>query len=144
MHYWHGMRTILRLRGWIGLVAALSVLLQAGALVRHRLAMVEAGAQYQAMLGDLGSICQAAAGQARAGASSTPQSDLPSIPAPTDTQSGCPICLGLVAAFALVGSAPEPLEMPASFTETLLHADVAAPVFPRTAHPPVRGPPAQT
>jgi hypothetical protein len=141
MHYWHGMRTILRLRGCIGLVAALSVLLQAGALVHHRLAMAEVGAQYQAMLADLGSICQAAAGQARAGANSTPRPDLPAIPAPTDTQSGCPICLGLVAAFALVGPAPKPLETPARFAEALLHADIAAPVLPRTAHPPARGPP---
>ena len=139
MHYWHGMRTILRLRGCIGLVAALSVLLQTGALVRHRLAMAEAGAQYQAILADLGSICHAGAGTRRVA-----PSDLPPIPVPADTQGACPVCLGLVAAFALVGPAPEPLKVQAGPTAPQVRADIAAPALPRTAHPPARGPPAQT
>lgn len=125
------------LRRWIGLVAASSMLLQAGALVRHRLAMAEAGAQYQVMLADLGSICRAVAGTRRA------PSDLPPIPVPSDTPGACPVCLGLVAAFALAGPEPEPLEVQAGSAAPGVHAHVAAPALPRAAHPPVRGPPAQ-
>jgi hypothetical protein len=132
------MRTILRQRGWIGLVAALGVLLQAGALVRHRLAMADAGAQYLAMLADLGSICRASAGAGHA-----PPSDRSPIPVPSDPQGACPVCLGLVAAFTLAGPEPEPLKVEAGSMALLEGGEVLRPALPRTAHPPARGPPAQ-
>jgi len=138
VHYWQGMRTILRLRGWIGLVAALGVLLQAGALVRHRLVLADAGAQYLAMLADFGSICQASAGAGHA----LPSGQSP-IPAPSDPRGACPVCLGLVAAFALVGPEPEPLKVEAGSMALQEGSEVLRPALPRTAHPPARGPPAQ-
>jgi hypothetical protein len=130
------MRTILRLRGLIGLVAALGVLLQAGVLVRHRLVVAEAGTQYLAVLADLGSICRASAGAGRA-----PPSDRLPVPTPSDPQGACPVCLGLVAAFALAGPEPEPLKVQAGSMALQEGGEAFRPALPRATHPPARGPP---
>jgi len=131
------MATLLRRRGWIGIVAALSVLLHAGALVRHSLVMADAAWQRDAILADLGRICHAA-GEA----SPLPAADLPPVPVPSAPQAECPMCLGLVAAFALAGPQAEPLRAPETSAVLNVAADAPAAAPSHAPHPPARGPPA--
>jgi hypothetical protein len=133
------MATLLRRRGWIGIVAALSVLLHAGALVRHSLVMADAAWQRDAILADLGRICHPA-GEA----SPVPAADLPPVPVPSAPPAECPMCLGLVAAFALAGPQAEPLRAPEASAILSLAADAPAAPPSHTPHPPARGPPAGT
>jgi hypothetical protein len=127
----------MRLRAWISIVATLGVLLHAGLLVRHSLAMSDAARQYRAIVADLGSLCLAGAGEAHTGTA-----DLPQVPQPSGA-TGCPICAGLVAAFALAAPQPAALTLPTGVAIRLPYVGAAA-VRPllRTAHPPARGPPA--
>jgi hypothetical protein len=127
----------MRLRRWISIVATIGVLLHAGFLVRHGLAMADATQAYHAILTDLASLCRAGPGAER-----IPASDLPSLPQPSDAI-GCPICAGLVAAFAI--PAPHPAALPvatAAAATQLFSVAVAAARPMRAAHPPARGPPA--
>ena len=129
----------MRLRRWISIVAVMGVLLHAGFLVRHSLAMADATRHYGAILADLASLCRADSAGER-----VPASDLPSLPPPSDT-TGCPVCAGLVAAFAL--PAPQPAALPAApaVAATQRFSVAVAAVRPlRTTHPPARGPPAHT
>jgi hypothetical protein len=128
----------MRLRLWISMVATMGVLLHAGFLVRHSLAMADATQAYHAILTDLATLCRAGPGVVR-----VPVSDLPSLPQPSDL-AGCPVCAGLVGAFAIIG--PQPIVVPvatAAVTE-LFSVEVAAARSPRAAHPPARGPPPHT
>jgi hypothetical protein len=126
----------MRLRAWISIVATMGVLLHAGFLVRHSLAMAAAARQYHAILADLGILCRASPGEER-----VPVSDLPQVPRPSGTTE-CPICAGLVAAFALASPQPAALAVPTAISIELPGVDLAAPRPPlRTAHPPARGPP---
>jgi hypothetical protein len=127
------------LRIWISIVATLGVLLHAGFLVRHSLAMSDAARQYRTFLADLGSLCRASAG---ASGERLPASDLPQVPSPSSAHS-CPVCAGLVGAFALMGPQPAAPIVPTSTAMHLPGARVtAAGPLPRAAHPPARGPPA--
>ena len=136
VHYWRAMRTMMRLRVWISIVATMGVLLHAGLLVRHSLAMADAARQYHAIVADLGTLCQAAPGEARIAAS-----DLPQVPQPSGAMD-CPICAGLVAAFALAAPQPATLSVPTAVAMQLPGVGAAAARPPlRTAHPPARGPP---
>jgi len=128
---------MMRLRLWISIVATMGVLLHAGLLVRHSLAMADASRQYHAILADLGSLCQGSPGEAR-----IPAADLPQVPQPSDA-TGCPICAGLVAAFALAAPQPGAVPVPTEAATQLpwFGAAVEQPLL-RTAHPPARGPPA--
>jgi len=127
----------MRLRLWISMVATMGVLLHAGFLVRHSLAMADATRAYHAILADLGTLCRAGPGVER-----VPVSDLPILPQPSDP-AGCPVCAGLVGAFAIIG--PQPAGVPAATAAAteLFSVDVTAARSPRTAHPPARGPPAR-
>ena len=78
----------MRLRLWISMVATMGVLLHAGFLVRHSLAMADATQAYHAILTDLATLCRAGPGVVR-----VPVSDLPSLPQPPDP-AGCPVCAG--------------------------------------------------
>ena len=121
------------MRKWINILAALAVLLHATALVRHNGAML----QHQALLADLGVICHDGTGAAK-----LPASDLPGIPKPSDTQSSCPICSGLVAAFALPAAAVTTLPAPPEAAEPHFVSSVSLAELPRGSLPPATGPPA--
>jgi len=127
----------MRLRAWISIVAMVGVLLHAGLLVRHGLAMADAARQYHALLGDLGTLCRSGPGEAHIDAA-----DLPQLPQPSGA-TGCPICAGLVAAFALAAPQPAALAVRTQVAAQLACAGAeAARPLPRSAHPPARGPPA--
>jgi hypothetical protein len=126
-----------RLRRWISIVAMMGVLLHAGLLVRHSLAMADAARQYHAILADLASLCRAGQGD-----DAVPASHLPQLPQPADG-AGCPICSGLVSAFAILGPQPAALPRPNATAIELFSVAVAAAEPLRTAHPPARGPPAR-
>jgi hypothetical protein len=136
VHYWRCMRPAMRLRLWISMVATMGVLLHAGFLVRHGLAMADATLAYHAILTDLATLCRTGPGVER-----VPGSDLPSLPQPSDP-AGCPVCAGLVGAFAIVGPQPAAVPVATAAATEFFSVNVAAVRPPRTAHPPARGPPA--
>lgn len=127
----------MRLRKWIGIVALLGVLLHAGAIVRHNGVMVAATFQYHALVADLAQICHGAVTGADA-----PAADLPAIPKPSDAQTGCPICSGFGAAFALLAPAPAVVVLRAPIAPAFHFREVLVLSTPHAAHPPARGPPA--
>lgn len=127
----------MRARRWISVLAALGVLLHAGAIVRHNAIMTGAALQYQALLIGLTQHCH---GGAAGGA--LVSGDLPYLPRPSDADHGCPICSGLAQAVALIG--PEPVvdfrQVPAAIVqagETSGRLGLGHAVCP-----PARGPPA--
>lgn len=129
----------MRLRKWIGLVAMLSVLVHAGALVRHQSAMLGSILQFQALISDLAVFCH---GGADSGTREL--ADLPAIPKPSDAQNGCPICSGQSTAFAVV--VPEFIEAPDRLSTAIPWFESTS---PKPAHrhavcPPARGPPTTT
>ena len=128
----------MRVRRWISVLAALGVLVHAGAIVRHNAAMAGAALQYQALLTGLAQICH---GGASATANALAPEELPYVPRPSDAENGCPICSGLAPAVALTG--PES-------TVDFAHLPAAAAVPGETGGlagvgyavcPPARGPP---
>lgn len=126
----------MRVRRWISVLAALGVLVHAGAIVRHNVAMAGAALQYQALLTGLTQLCH---GGATANAL-TPE-DLPYVPRPSDTQNGCPICSGLAPAVALTG--PEPVVGFAQLPDAVLYSGEASgrAGVGYAVCPPARGPP---
>jgi hypothetical protein len=120
------------------LVAALAVLLHAGALVRHNGIMLGALLEHAALTADLTAFCHSGAAQ-----DSSKPGDLPSIPKPTDAQYGCPVCSGQCAAFAI--HAPEPIA-PVALVAAC-HWQAAPPAFLSPAShsvcPPARAPPSR-
>jgi hypothetical protein len=127
----------LRSRTWIGIIALLSVLLHAGAIVRHNGVMLGATFQYQALLGDLARICHSAGTTA-----DVPAADLPAIPKPSDAQNGCPLCSGLASAFALIGPEPAAIVLPQPVAPVFHVRAIVVPSATHAVHPPARGPPA--
>ena len=125
----------MRLRRWIGIVATMSVLLHAGFLVRHSLTMADATRHYHAILTDLASLCRVSPDEER-----SPAFDLPQVPRPSDA-TGCPICAGLVGAFALADPQPAALPVPTAPAQELFSVRVAAARPLHAAHPPARAPP---
>jgi len=128
----------MRMRAWIAIVATTGVLLHAGVLVRHGLAMAAAARQYHVLLADLMHLCRTGSGETINGASDLPH------PPPPDHAAGCPVCAGLVSPFML--TSPEPLTLPpqAAAPTGPCRADVAQARLLRHAHPPARGPPVAT
>jgi hypothetical protein len=84
------------LRRLISLVAVFGVLLHAGLVVRHNAFKLSATLQHQELVEALGVICHGNGGTAQLAAS-----DVPHVPQPSDSQSDCPICSGMVSAAAL-------------------------------------------
>lgn len=123
-----------RTRGLIGIVAMLGVLLHAAILVRHHGLMLNAQLQYQGLSADLKVICH--------GSVTPDETELPNLPRPASTDYDCPVCSGLVGAFALaaveLGTIPRPISITHDF-----HAEqsTAQPAHRRDL-PPARGPPA--
>jgi hypothetical protein len=124
----------MRSRRLIGIVALLGVLVHAGALVRHNGMMLGALLQYQGLVADLTAMCH--------GSGTPADADLPFLPRPTGAEFGCPICSGVVAAFALA-----PVEV-AEIAPRLPGAHRQPPRLTASASverlglPPGRGPPA--
>lgn len=124
------------LRRTIGLLALIAVLAHAAAIVRHSLFIVTQPSGEQALVADLGVICHAdQAGDATA-------ADTPAKPDHSPA-SKCPVCAGLTAAFALLGS-PAALLPPACGPPLRLAAlpDSFVTTSAIALLPPVRGPPA--
>jgi hypothetical protein len=124
----------MHLRKLIGIFAIMSVLLHAGALVRHNALMLNATLQYQDIVDSLTAMCH--------GAGTSSDTELPYIPRPNGAEFGCPICAGAVSAVAVVDSPPALIAWPhpqgwdpPSFIEIVTEADP-------WSRPPVRGPPA--
>jgi hypothetical protein len=126
----------MRLRLLISVVATMGVLLHAGFLVRHCLVMADATQAYHALMADLSSLCRASAGER-----GVRVSELPSLPHPSDPQ-GCPVCAGLVGAFAVFAQQALPIQIAAAASTRPPSASAVMPRTVRTAHPPARGSPA--
>ncbi len=128
----------MRLRKLISILAMLGVLLHTGALVHHNAAVLDAALQYHALLSDLGLRCQGSGGR------TSEVADLPQVPGPYDTQSGCPICSGLAPAIALATPWAAEIAAPLETRADQFTAIVSIAELPREALPPARGPPALT
>lgn len=124
------------LRRWISALAVWGLLLHAMLLVQHNSVMLNSHLAYGALLKDLTVIC------AQMGAANMDGADLPHVPRPAETQPSCPVCSGLVAAFAL--ASPPPFFLPigawesykASPLTTLAVADASALHLPPARAPP--------
>jgi hypothetical protein len=128
----------MRLRSLIRLIAVLGVLLHAGALVRHHGMMLGGHLQHQALLSDLAVLCHAG------GDTGSSTAELPSIPAPTQSKSDCPVCSGQVSAFALAApDLPQPPSRVAVVESWQIPAARGDP-HDHAVCPPARGPPAVT
>lgn len=125
----------MRLRKWIGVLAALGVLLHAGALVRHNAAALSAHLQHQTLVADLHQLCDPTGSGAVDGAG------LPDIPRPFDARK-CPICAGLASLFALAGPEAVALPIPAARPADRVLPVVILGMPAYSLHPPARGPPA--
>jgi hypothetical protein len=126
---------MMRRRQWIAIVAMVSVLLHAAALVRHHGVMLGAHLQYQALVADLTASCHGEVDASKASA------DLPHVPKPIDAQSGCPICSGQAPSFAIISR--DALVAPARL-RTRPSWGVLRPLpisGPHAVCPPARGPP---
>lgn len=124
----------MRSRRLIGIIALLGVLVHAGALVRHNGMMLSALLQYQAIVADLTAMCL--------GSGTITDTELPYLPKPTGAEFGCPICTGLVAAFALPASEPFSIVGPLPDTQGPPPRLVDMAGVERLGLPPARGPPA--
>jgi hypothetical protein len=116
------------------LVALLGVLLHAAIVVRHNGMMLSAHLQRADLLSALSVICFGS-GEQHANVS------LPDVPAPSGSQSDCPICSGLVSAVVAV---PQQFVIEArayAVSQRIAHvAEVIAPTL-RSVWPPSRAPP---
>jgi hypothetical protein len=127
---------VIVLRRLLSLLAIVSVLLHAGAAMRHHGLMLGAHLQHQALLADLHSICAS-------GVAGTPDADdLPQIPRPSDARAGCPICSGLAPLFAVTPPAPRLLALIGASPDQPPFLAAALVPQTRNARPPARGPPA--
>jgi hypothetical protein len=124
------------LRGVIGLIAVLGVLMHAGLLARHHTMALAAAFDPFSMLNIAGAICT---GDGAIAAIS--DEDGPSIPSKSDMQGKCPICLGMAAANAILS---EPIEFarlgePVSERIVVVGQQIAERIGARL--PPSRAPP---
>jgi hypothetical protein len=128
-----GDRLVVRYRLIVSVIAVLGVLLHAGLLVRHGGMMVQAQLTHQELASALGVICHG-----DGTTSQTPSSDLP---APSNSSSDCPLCMGMMTTATL------PEQAVVAFISNALSeriVTVAERIAPRLAAvcPPSRGPPA--
>ena len=127
----------MRLRRWISFVAMAGVLMHAGLIVRHGLIMADAARHQRALLADLAVLCHATSATERG---DVLPAELPQLPRPSDA-TGCPVCAGLIGAFALVAPCPAALHL----AHAIVISPAAAEDLPlglmRLALPPARGPP---
>lgn len=124
----------MRSRKLIGIVALLAVLVHAGALVRHNGMMLGALLQYQGLVADLTAMCH--------GAGTPANAELPYLPRPTGAEFGCPICSGVVAAFALAPADAAEVARPSPGAHRPAPQLTASASHDRLGLPPARGPPA--
>ena len=117
-------------------LAIFGVLLHAGLIVWHSAAMVGATMQHNAIVAAIASICHGA-GPATGGT----QDDLPSVPAPSNEQSSCPICKGCVSAVAILSDPGLVVHRadPATARMEIVGEVIAQRVKP--VRPPTRAPP---
>ena len=125
----------MRRHRWIALVALLGVLLHSAVLVRHNGLMVSANLQAADLAAALAVICHGT------GAELAAVGDVPALPAPSNTQSDCPICSGMLAT-AVALPALAALEPPV-FVASERIAHIAQLIGPqlRSIWPPTRAPP---
>ncbi len=125
------------MRTWAAIVALLSLLVHAGALVRQH-GLVRGEHLLEQALSSGAIFCHG-------GQASTSQQPvhLPGNPKPSGTQNGCPICSGHAPAFAL--AAPEHLMLPVRFAVMArwCEPERVNPALRHAVCPPPRGPPAQ-
>lgn len=124
----------MRTRRLIGIVALLSVLLHAVAIARHNGLMLSALLQHQGLVADLKAICH--------GAGTPIKTELPYIPGPAGVDYDCPVCSGLVNAFALAATEQSAVPRPLPEVQDLSGLRRVIPRAERQALPPARGPPA--
>jgi hypothetical protein len=130
------MSFLMRLRAWIGMVAAMAVFWHGVLLARHSVAMADALRHHRAFLADMMSLCRTRSGETSDAATDLPP--LPSVPRPDDG-AGCLVCAGLVDA-VLPTQRSETLPAPA--TPAVGSAEAEQRVSPlQIAHPLARGPP---
>lgn len=127
----------MRLRRLIGFLAVLGVLLHAGAIVRHHAMMLSVYNVHSELVASLSVICHSDGSVTR-----LPASELPLVPPPTENQSDCPVCLGMVA----MSIEPYPPSLPAARDQRALVVQFFArseSISTRLASvsPPPRGPP---
>ena len=125
--------TMLHLRRWISVVAAVGMLAHAAALERHKTAMLGAAVQFSKLVADLARICHGG---------DNPGLAVDRSPSPADSQVNCPICAGLGPPFIDVAAqkaSPARLLAPAPATPRLAERSESLRLALR---PPVRGPPA--
>ncbi len=127
----------MRWRLWINWIALVGVLMHAALVVRHHQVMLSAELERQGLLGSLAAICHSD-GQTRA----LPDAELPSIPAPYDQTSHCPLCIGLASAVVLAKQTE--LDAPVRLASALVELPRYDQPALRVAgfRPPTRGPPA--
>lgn len=123
-----------RTRGLIGIVAMLGVLLHAAIVVRHHGLMLNAQLQYQALAADFKVICH--------GTVAPSEAELPNLPRPASTDYDCPVCSGLVGAFALAAVEQVAVPRPLPDTHDRPADRPALQLAVRRDLPPARGPPA--
>jgi hypothetical protein len=126
----------MRLRPLIQVLAVFGVLVHAGALVRHNTAMVGATLEYNALLSDVGTICHG-----NPDSSGSVGAELPRIPPPSNSHDACAICLGLVAAVALLASQTVGIPKAIDVKDATFSVLETTAEMPRALHPPPRGPP---
>jgi hypothetical protein len=129
----------MRLRAWIGSVAAITVSWHGVLLACHSVAMADALRHHRAFLSDMTSLCRTRPGETSNVATDLPPMPLPSAPRPDDA-AGCLVCAGLVGA---VLPTPQSETLSALATPAVGSAEAGAQrVSPsQIAHPPARGPP---
>lgn len=86
----------MRRRPWIAILAVFSVLLHATAIARHHSTMLGAAGGHAQLIADLGVICSPSLSK-----EATPAGQ-PELPAGGQGASDCPVCLGQVAASAVL------------------------------------------
>jgi hypothetical protein len=127
----------MRLRAWIGSVAAIAVSWHGVLLACHSAAMADALRHHRALLSDMTSLCRTRPGETSNAATDLPP--LPSAPRPDDA-AGCLMCAGLAGAVL-----PTPrfatLPVPAAPAVGSAQAEAQRVSPLQIAHPLARGPP---
>lgn len=129
----------MRLRDWIGIVAAMAVFWHGVLVVRHSLAMADGLRHYRALIADMTSLCRTRPGEASTAVPDQLPAPLPFAPRPDDV-TGCLVCAGLV---SVVLPSPEVQTAPGPIAPAVGCAAREAQRVSAfaVAHPPARGPP---
>lgn len=123
-------------RRLISFVAMLGVLLHAGLIVHHSTVLLSAKLLHNELVSDLAVICHSD-GSAR----DVPSSDFPSVPKPSDNQSNCPICMGMVAGVAVLPTTMAMMHPTDRTSERIAVVGAAIAHRLQSTWPPPRGPP---